>query len=208
MQYRKAIFSVEQRGGLAESGGSVLRYISTLGRRFEVVGLQIASVSRVRNFSGRIVARSFHNACRAARNALCDAAVAGRSHTGRATPRRRRKGGERVARPGDRVRAGQRAKKERELTANGSEKVFRYDRNLRTRTAAGIQTQPDDRTTPRLLALDFSSWICPFSTPHPLRSASNPTVRFFYSRGLTFSLSPPAPLGDPSTSQQTNRASS
>lgn len=31
----------------------------------EIVGLQIASVSRVRNFSGRIVARSFHNACRA-----------------------------------------------------------------------------------------------------------------------------------------------
>jgi len=36
----------------------------------EIVGLQIASVSRVRNFSGRIVARSFHNACRALRNAL------------------------------------------------------------------------------------------------------------------------------------------
>lgn len=33
----------------------------------EIVGLQIASVSRVRNFSGRIVARSFHNACRAPR---------------------------------------------------------------------------------------------------------------------------------------------
>lgn len=40
-----------------------------------VVGLQIASVSRDRNFSGRIVARSFHNACRAQRNALCDAAA-------------------------------------------------------------------------------------------------------------------------------------
>lgn len=34
-----------------------------------VVGVRIASVSRVRNFSARIVARSFHNACRAA----CDA---------------------------------------------------------------------------------------------------------------------------------------
>lgn len=41
----------------------------------EIVGLQIASVSRVRNFSGRIVARSFHNACRAARNALYHAAA-------------------------------------------------------------------------------------------------------------------------------------
>lgn len=40
-----------------------------------VVGLQIASVSRVRNFSGRIVAGPFHNACRAPRNALCDAAA-------------------------------------------------------------------------------------------------------------------------------------
>ncbi|KYN03684.1 MOXD1 like protein 2 [Cyphomyrmex costatus] len=39
----------------------------------EIVRLQIASVSRVRNFSGRIVARSFHNACRAPRNALYDA---------------------------------------------------------------------------------------------------------------------------------------
>lgn len=51
--------------------------------RWRQIGLQIASVSRVRNFSGRIVPRSFHNACRA-RNALCDAAagrVAGRSHT-------------------------------------------------------------------------------------------------------------------------------
>lgn len=35
-----------------------------------MVGLQIAFVSRVRNFSGRIVARSFHNACRAPRIAL------------------------------------------------------------------------------------------------------------------------------------------
>lgn len=41
----------------------------------EIVGLQIASVSRVRNFSGRIVARSFHNAYRAPRNALYDAAA-------------------------------------------------------------------------------------------------------------------------------------
>lgn len=44
-------------------------------REVVVVGLQIAFVSRVRNFSGRIVARSFHNACRAQRNALCDAAA-------------------------------------------------------------------------------------------------------------------------------------
>lgn len=42
----------------------------------KIVGLQIASVSRVRNFSGRIVARSFHNACRSIR---CSR-VAGRSH--------------------------------------------------------------------------------------------------------------------------------
>lgn len=39
-----------------------------------VVGVRIASVSRVRNFSARIVARSFHNACRAACNAPRDAA--------------------------------------------------------------------------------------------------------------------------------------
>lgn len=102
--------------------------------REKIVGLQIASVSRVRNFSGRIVARFFHNACRAAQCSMRCSRVAGRSHT--SWKRGVDKGG---GKEGKSRRAG-RWKREERLASNGSEKLFRYDRNLRTRPAAGDRT--------------------------------------------------------------------
>lgn len=76
---------------------------------------------------------------------------------------------------------------ERELTANGSEKVFRYDRNLRTRTAAGVQTSQTTERPRRLLALDFLSswtWMPVLHTP-PLHTLPIQRPDFFYSPGLT-----------------------
>ncbi|KYN19433.1 MOXD1 like protein 2 [Trachymyrmex cornetzi] len=76
--YRKAIFHDEYREGRLRvvsrhiTNWETLLHVDGIDGE-EIVGLQIASVSRVRNFSGRIVARSFHNACRAPRNALYDA---------------------------------------------------------------------------------------------------------------------------------------
>lgn len=49
-------------------------------------------------------------------------------------------------------RAVKRGEKERTTgISNGSEKLFRYDRNLRTRPAAGIPDQPDDCYSARFL---------------------------------------------------------
>ncbi|KYM75612.1 MOXD1 like protein 2 [Atta colombica] len=78
-EYRKAIFHDEYREGRLRmvsrhvTNWETLLHVDGIDGE-EIVGLQIASVSRVRNFSGRIVARLFHNACRALRNALYDAA--------------------------------------------------------------------------------------------------------------------------------------
>lgn len=106
----------------------VLRYVSTRrqgGRR----GADRVRLSRVRNFSARIVARSFHNACRAACNAPRDAAglppspfLAVRSTR---TPGKRGGGkkGRRRAQPCERTRRGKGKGGEEEERGI---RVFRY----------------------------------------------------------------------------------
>lgn len=90
-----------------------------------VVGVRIASVSRVRNFSARIVARSFHNACRAACNAPRDAA--GLPPLLCAGKERRRKARSALRKDTPREREEEKEREERrKREGNKGNRVFRY----------------------------------------------------------------------------------
>ncbi|KOC64034.1 MOXD1 like protein 2 [Habropoda laboriosa] len=147
-----------------------------------VVRLQIASVSRVRNFSGRIVARSFHNACRAAQCSMRCSRRRTFSYRARRQERKRKRK-ERRERWREPAKGRHRARRtlhvcvcyterkredkgERNLTANRSEKVFRYPK--RSRPAR------DDLDT--LLALDFLVLVDARFDPLPFFRSNNPIL--------------------------------
>lgn len=130
-----------------------------------VVGVRIASVSRVRNFSARIVARSFHNACRAACDAPRGAASLPPSLPSLplcAQPGRGGKG-RRRAQPCERTRR-RKGRKKRRRKKRGI-RVFRYDRNLNGGIAVIRINRTNENTGTRIGGQGFdSSTFLRFST--------------------------------------------
>lgn len=130
-----------------------------------VVGVRIASVSRVRNFSARIVARSFHNACRAACDAPRGAASLPPSLPSLplcAQPGRGGKG-RRRAQPCERTRR-RKGRKKRRRKKRGI-RVFRYDRNLNGGIAVIRISRTNENTGTRIGGQGFdSSTFLRFST--------------------------------------------